>query len=254
MNRNDIFHEHLDNLGNTYFGMACAHCKDLDIIIYIDNHHPHDKNYVDNDGYSYLGLACRYSNLDIIQYLIDPLINIDYRDNYGYSYLGLACIWNNIGVIRYLIEEKKMDSNHVNDSGFSCLEIACQSNNNLNVIKYLIERYQIDNNHLSNNMERCVRMACQDNESIDVVKYLMEMINISVIYLTQNKWLKLVTMKWYDYDSLNVLVIKGIEKYGITNEIQEVLKFNPLLLNEKILKEINIKTQSSIQSMDDVCG
>lgn len=38
----------------------------------------------------------------------------------------------NIDVNRYLNDVKNMDSNHINDGGFSCLEIACQINNNLN--------------------------------------------------------------------------------------------------------------------------
>lgn len=130
----------------------------------------------DSDNYTILHTPIKFDYLDIVKLLIEHdkhSIGVslhDLRDDNENIPLHYAIKYSNENIIKYLIKNGS-NPNITDKTGNNSLHLAIL-NRNLNIIKYLLETTNININSRNNNGETALHLACNLQET-EIVKYLI---------------------------------------------------------------------------------
>ncbi len=232
--------------------LACWKNTNLEIIKYLLNDVKMDINHLDKFNNNFFLAACLgNSNIDILKFLINNLkIDINYKNNNNDNCLTLACLKKpNFEKIKYLINVLKIDVTHKNKGGNNCLLVACKTHTSLEIIKFLSTCPGIDINETNIIGINCLAVA-SDLKTIEghkIIKYLID-INVSLNFLIGIfiDGLKIIVQNIINYETMNLFIDMGIEKFGI-NQIKQKNVFedvNLYLMNDVFRKTFNKNPQN----------
>lgn len=133
-------------------------------------------NYSANDiiGLSPLYIATKYNHMEIIEYLINNGVNINYVNRYGkYTALHLACVLGRIAIVEYLIENGA-DTDLLSLFDYTPIELAAKYGH-IEIIKYFTKKIdKINCNLINKSLYAAFNQEYEDDINIDVINYLIK--------------------------------------------------------------------------------
>lgn len=203
--------------------------------------------------------AIKYNKLDILKYFIDVLnINPDcyeynyYLENYKYSSLMCAIETNNNELIKYLID-KKVNVNYYDNDNICALYLSIK-NKNYEITEYLINNGAVCKCFVDMDLKKNVIIYAIMHNDIKTVKLLCENndYDYNIIFVFVN------SIQMVDY-LLNHFMNKGFSKddiinatcYGITNALyNSIINNNTDLFLYLLNNGCNINFISRINNFD----
>jgi ankyrin repeat protein len=83
-------------------------------------------------------LICKYSNLEVLKYVIDKNIDLNVKNIDGNKPIHYICKYARFEMLKYIVEKGiKIDLNEINDNGESCLHLAFK-HSSLELIEFII--------------------------------------------------------------------------------------------------------------------
>ena len=122
-----------------------------------------------NNEWKPIHFACRYSNFEIIKYIIDKGVNLESKSNDGWKPIHFACRYSNFEIVKYIVD-KGVDLESKSNDGLKPIHIACRCSN-FEIIKYIVDK-GVDLESKFDDGWKPIHIACKYSTP-DVIKYLI---------------------------------------------------------------------------------
>ncbi|XP_019850283.1 PREDICTED: serine/threonine-protein phosphatase 6 regulatory ankyrin repeat subunit B-like [Amphimedon queenslandica] len=106
----------------------------------------------DNEGRIPLHLACGSGSIQLVTFLINDMkCDVNAKDTSNSSCVTFACSSGNLDLVRLLIQQYKLEPININNTGFSVLHAAAQTDHT-HILEWYSQEYSVDiTNYTSNN-------------------------------------------------------------------------------------------------------
>ena len=128
-----------------------------------------DFECIDNKGFRPIHYICRYSNPELIKYIIDKDIDLECVANDGWKPIHFICFYSTPEMIKYIID-KGVDLECATNLGMKPIHYICQYSNP-EMIKYIIEK-GVDLEYATNDGLKPIHFICHYS-TLEIVRYII---------------------------------------------------------------------------------
>ena len=157
--------------GYTPLHTACRYSQ-LDIVNFLVSLPSLDVNIKNTSGYTSLYTACHYGNLDIIRFLLSlSSVDVSIRVPSNPVLLHEACCSGALDVVKFLVYSSSVDVNIKDKDGYTPLHTACRYGK-LDIVKFLVSTAQVNPISTTIDGDTSLHIACRHGK-VDIIKYLL---------------------------------------------------------------------------------